>query len=99
MGVSTAGRSDGGGGITGGGDLFLPPPEHSHTVHCDQDHYVPVSISVESSGVMGVKLVVGKRRIGPGRDLDRGLGRGMGKGRGRRRTGQRQRLRRIWRRR
>ena len=43
MGVSPAGGCDGGGGVTGGGDLRLPPLEHSHTVHCGQSHYGPVS--------------------------------------------------------
>ena len=33
----------GGGGVIVGGYLCLPPPEHSHTVHCNQAHYVPVS--------------------------------------------------------
>ena len=33
VGVSTSGGSDGRGGVTGGGDLRLPPPEHSRTVH------------------------------------------------------------------
>ena len=36
------GGCDGGGGITGDGDLRLPPPEQSRTVYYDQAHYLPV---------------------------------------------------------
>ena len=43
MDVSPAGGSDGGGGITVGGYLSLPQPEHSLTVHCNQFHYGPMS--------------------------------------------------------
>ena len=32
VGIPLSGRSDGGGRTEGGGDLRLPPPEHSHTV-------------------------------------------------------------------
>ena len=46
------------GGVTGGVDLFLPPPEHSHTVHCDQAHNGKISGSREASGVTGVQVVV-----------------------------------------
>ena len=33
MGLPPSGGCDFGGGIAGGGDLHLPPPEHSHTVY------------------------------------------------------------------
>ena len=52
--VSPASGSDGGGRITGGRYLHLPPREHSHTVHCDQAHYGHVAGGGEASGVMGV---------------------------------------------
>ena len=40
-------------GVRGGGDLIILPLEHSHTVHCERYHYVPVSGGREASGVMG----------------------------------------------
>ena len=43
MGVSYSVGSDGRGRITGSGDLGIPTPEHSCTVHWNQDHYGPVS--------------------------------------------------------
>ena len=49
----TAGGSDGGGIISGGGDLRLFPLEHSWTVYCDQDHYGPLSASGAESRVKG----------------------------------------------
>ena len=47
----TVGRY-GGGGIAGGGELRLPPPEHICTVYCDYDHYGTVSGGGAESGVM-----------------------------------------------
>ena len=38
--VYPAERSDGGGGVIGGGDLSLPLPEHSCAVHCNQANCV-----------------------------------------------------------
>ena len=49
MGVSPTGRSYGGGVITGGGNLRLPPPEYSQKVIYDQDNYGPVSGGEEAS--------------------------------------------------
>ena len=43
MGVSPARGRDDRGRITGGGDLRLPPTEHSLTVHFNQAYYRPVS--------------------------------------------------------
>ena len=80
MGISPAGGSDGGGGVTGGGYLRLPPPEHSHKVHCSQAHYGPVSGVGEASGVTGGQSVAGTGRIGLGMDADGGLGGGTDKG-------------------
>ena len=40
--VSPTDVNDGGCGVTGGGYLRLPPPEHICTVNCDQAHYGPV---------------------------------------------------------
>ena len=82
MGLSLAIGSDGGDGITGGGDLRLLPPEHIFTVHCDRAHYVPVSGGGEASGVTGGQTMVGAAWIGIERDLERGLGGGMGGGGG-----------------
>ena len=48
------GRVNGGGGPTGGVNIRRPPPEHSRTVHCDQDYYGPVSGGGVTSGNKGV---------------------------------------------
>ena len=61
---------DGRGGTVGGGDLRLPPPEHSHTVYCDQDHYGPVSGGGAENGVVGLQAVVGAGRNVCGGDSD-----------------------------
>ena len=82
MGISPTGRSDGGGGVTGGGYLRLPRPEHSHTVHCYHAHYVHVSCGGEASGVMCGQAVVRAGRLGLGGDADSGLGGGTGGGGG-----------------
>ena len=50
---------DGRGGITGGGDLYLPPLEHICTIHCNQAHYGPLSGGVAASGVKDGQAVVG----------------------------------------
>ena len=60
VGLYPAGGSDGGDGVTGGGDLRIPPTYHSSTVHCDQAHCGPVSDGREASGVTGVQEVVGE---------------------------------------
>ena len=70
MGVSPADRSDGGGGIAGGGYLCLLPQEHSCTVHCDQSHYGPVYGRGKAYGVTGGQVVVASVRFGLGRDVD-----------------------------
>ena len=82
MGVSPAGGNNGVGGSTGGGDLRLPPEEHSRKVHCDKSHYGPVSGGREVSRVTGDQEVVGSRRLGLGGDADGGLGGGMLEGGG-----------------
>ena len=38
-----AGGCDGAGVCAGGGDLHLPPPEHSCTIYLDYTYYGPVS--------------------------------------------------------
>ena len=43
MGISPSGGFDGGGGISGDGDLHLLPLEQISTVYCNQAHYVPMS--------------------------------------------------------
>ena len=68
--------------ITEGGDLRLPPPEHSKIVYCYQYHYEPVSSGGEASRVMGVQSVVEIGRLGLGRDADYGLGGGTDGGGG-----------------
>ena len=88
MGVSPTRGRDGGGGIIGGVDLRLPLTEHSHTVHCNQDHYGPVSGGGAEAGDKGGQLVVGEGRLGLGGDADCGSGGGMdGGGGGDRRDG------------
>ena len=72
VGVPPSGGSDGGIGVTGGGDLHLPPPEHSFAVHCNRAHYGPVSGGGEASGVTGGQAVVGTGRLGLGWDADGG---------------------------
>ena len=59
MSIPPAGGSDGGVGTAGGEDLYLPPPEHSHTVYCEQVHYGPVSIGGAEAGFKGDQSVVG----------------------------------------
>ena len=66
MGLSPAGGSDGRGGVAGGGYLRLPPPEHIHTVYCDQAHCVIVSGVGADSGVEVGQAVVGAGRTGFG---------------------------------
>ena len=72
--IYPAGGSDGGFRVTGGGDLRLPPLENSHTVHCDQAHYGPVSLGGEAFGFTGGQSLVGTRRLGLGRYADGSLG-------------------------
>ena len=78
MGISPAGGSDGGGGVTGGGYLRLPPPEHSHKVHCSQAHYGPVSDGGVTPGDKFVEALVVAGVSGAGGDVDGGSRRGNG---------------------
>ena len=43
MGIPPVGGRNAGDRISGGGDLSLPPPEHSHIVYYNKAHYGPVS--------------------------------------------------------
>ena len=70
MGVSPADGRDGGDRITGCGDLRLPPPQYSCTVHCNQTHYGPVSSRQAASGVKGCQALVQTGRLGLGWDVD-----------------------------
>ena len=76
MGVSSYGGSHGVGGITVGGYLCLPPPEHSCTIHCNQVQYGPVSRDGEASRVMGVQSMVVAVKLVLVRDVDGGSGGG-----------------------
>ena len=70
MGVSLSRRRDGGGGITGGGDLRPLPTEHNCTDHCKQANYGTVSVSGMEDGVKVGQAVVGSGHIGLRGDAD-----------------------------
>ena len=53
VGVPHTGGDDGGDGTTGGGDLHLPPQEHSRTLNFNQAHCGPVSGGVGTHGDKG----------------------------------------------
>ena len=72
--IPLPGEHDGGGGTEGGGDLRLPPPEHSHTVHYDQAHYRPVSGDKTKNGATCIQEDVETGRVGCGGDEDGGSG-------------------------
>ena len=82
MGVSLAGRSDGGGGVTRGGDLRLLLPLHSREIYCDQAHYGTMSGSGEAYGITGGQAVAGTGNIGLGEYVEDGSGGGPGGGGG-----------------
>ena len=75
-GIPPAGGRDDRYGTAGGRYLRIPPPEHSCTVYCDQDHYGPVSNGGAEAGVKGNQTVVGAGRIGCGGYVYGGLGGG-----------------------
>ena len=62
--------------------IRLTPPEHSCIVHCNQDHYGPVSGGSLEAGVKVDQEVVGEGRLGLGGDADGGPGGGMDGGGG-----------------
>ena len=66
MDIPPSGGRDGRGRTEVGGDLRLLLPEHSLKVHCDQDHYGPVSGGGAGTGSTGIKMVVGTGRFGCG---------------------------------
>ena len=76
MEIPPAGGHNGGDETVGGGDLHLPPPEHSRTVQCKQAHYGPVSGSGAATGAMGIQVVAGTGQGVCGGDEDSGLGGG-----------------------
>ena len=76
MGISTAGVRDIGSGTAVGGYLRLPSSEHGCTVHCHQVHYLPVSVGGADTRYKGIQVVVGRGRVGCGRDTDGSLGGG-----------------------
>ena len=71
-----AGGCDGGVGLAGGGDLRLLPPEHNHTVYCDQANYGPVSGRESKAGAKGGNGMVGIGGFGFGGDAGGGPGGG-----------------------
>ena len=73
MGIPPSGGRDCGGGTAGGGDLCLPPPEHSRKVYCDQAHYGTVSGRGAETKATGLQEVVGSRRGKCGGDADGSL--------------------------
>ena len=82
MGVSKSGGSYDGDGITGGGELHLPPPEHSCAVHYNQAHCGPVYGGSAEARFKGGQLMVRSGRLGLGGDEDGGLGSGTDGGGG-----------------
>ena len=74
MGLSPSGGRNGGGGISGGGYLCIPPPEYSRKVYCKNAHYGPVSGGVEEAGVKDDQAVVGTGWFGYGGNADGGSG-------------------------
>ena len=74
MEIPPAGGRDDGGSTAGDGDLRLPPPQHCHTVYCNQGHYEPVSGGGAETGAKDIKVVVGTGRSGCGIDEDGGSG-------------------------
>ena len=64
MGLSTYGRCNSGGGISGGGDISLSSPEQSRKVYFDQAHYGTVFGSAAEAGAKSGQRVVGARRTG-----------------------------------
>ena len=64
---------EGGGAPTWGGDLRLPPPEHSLSVHQDQVHYGPVSFGRYMPRDKGFQAVVGAGGPLIGGEADGGL--------------------------
>ena len=76
-GSTHAGGRDRRGRISGSGYLYIPPPEHSDTVYCDQAHYGPVSGGGAEAGVKGGQAVVEEVHTGFGGDADSGSGDGI----------------------
>ena len=81
-GVSPDGGGDGGGGVTGDGELSLLSPEHSHTVHDEKAHIGSVSGGGEASRVTGGQVMVGAGRFVIGGDVDVSFGGRTGGGGG-----------------
>ena len=68
------GGCDGGDRLTGGGDLHLLHPEHSHTVYCNQDNYGPVSGGEAEYGAKGDREMVRTGGFEFGGEMDGGPG-------------------------
>ena len=74
MGLPPAGGRNGVGGIVGGGDPCLPPPEQSCTDYCNQVYSVSVSGGGEEARVKGDQAVARAGRIGCRGDVNNGSG-------------------------
>ena len=82
IGLPPTGGCNGGGRFTGGGDLRLPPTEHSHTIYCDYTYCVTMSGGEAEAGGKGGNAMVVTRGFGfvgdadsrPGGGADRGVG-------------------------
>ena len=73
---------NGRGGFAGGGNLRLPPPEHSCKFHFYQSHYGPVSGGGAKDRVKGVQVVMVAVSLVLLDFVDGGLEGGTGGGRG-----------------
>ena len=82
IGLPPTGGCDGGGAVSVGRDLSLPPPEHRGTIYCDQVHYRPVSGGKAEDRAKSENAVVGTGGYGFGEDADGGPGGGADGGGG-----------------
>ena len=80
MDIPSSGGGDRRGNNAGGGDLLRPPLEHHHTIHCDKDHYGPVSVDGATFKGVALEVVVGIGGNQYGGDTVGGVGGGGGEG-------------------
>ena len=65
LGITTFGRGNFRCGIIRGGEICHLWPEHSHTVYCNQTHYVSMSSGTVATWGVGVPATVGAGELGP----------------------------------